>query len=49
MEPEELSALGERMKARFDELVSADDLRQTLDRAEQENPMPLHFDSVPMQ
>jgi hemerythrin superfamily protein len=49
VKPQELSALGERMKARFDELVSADDLRQTLDRAEQEQPMPVHFEGVPLQ
>ncbi len=49
MRPQELTALAERMKSRFDELLSADDLRQTLDRAEQEQPMPVHFAGAPIQ
>jgi hemerythrin superfamily protein len=39
----ELQALGERMKARFDQLVSGEDLRETLDMAEEEQPMPAQF------
>jgi hemerythrin superfamily protein len=43
MEAAELIALGARMKARYDELVGEEDLRETLDRAEEEQPMPVHF------
>jgi hemerythrin superfamily protein len=40
MKTAELEALGERMKARFDELVGREDLRHTLAVAEEEQPMP---------
>ena len=41
MEAAELGALGDLMKARFEELLNADDLRETLDKAEEEQPMPV--------
>jgi hemerythrin superfamily protein len=41
MDPADLNGLGAQMKARFDELVSDSGMRETLDRAEQEQPMPL--------
>jgi hemerythrin superfamily protein len=45
MEATELEALGKRMKARFDELVAADNIRGSLDMAEEEQPMPVEFEA----
>lgn len=46
MKAAELQTLGELMKARFDQLVGTNDLRRTLDTAEEEQPMPVEFDGV---
>jgi len=42
MKVDELNALGSRMKARFDELVD-NELRETLDKAEELQPMPVEL------
>ena len=46
MEAAELDALGKLMKARFEQLVGTNDLRRTLDTAEEEQPMPVEFAGV---
>ena len=43
MEASELNELGDQMKARFDELIGTEELREVLDRAEEIQPMPVEF------